>query len=170
MGVERGIVRERFQLRPSKRDRHHGGGRWVRPDWRRPHTGAAAMNAVATPKSPVLNLLEGMTLTAIFQAFPTFTAAVLLVKLSGASELTSRSGSIVTFIVLAMLFQTLAVTWLGPLFPRFFRNAYEPLFYDATLSFGEKIARWRVQPVASLQLLTTVMMLSLLAVAVVSVR
>src|SRR5258705_90211 len=103
---------------------------------------------------------EGMTLTAIFQAFPTFTAAVLLVKLSGASELTSRSGSVVTFIVLAMLFQTLAVAWLGPRFPRFFKNAYEPLFYDGTLSFSEKIARWRVQPVASLQLLTTVMMLS----------
>lgn len=127
------------------------------------------MNAAAPPKSSALNLLEGMTLTAIFQAFPTFTAAVLLVKLSGTSELTSRSGSVVTFIVLAMLFQTLAVTWLGPRFPRFFKNAYEPLFYDTMLSFSEKIARWRVQPVASLQLLTTVMMLSLLAVAVVCV-
>jgi hypothetical protein len=77
-------------------------------------------------------------------------------------------GGVALFIGLAMLFQTLAVTFLGPLFPRFFKNAYEPLFYDATLSFGEKIARWRVQPPASLQLLTTVMMLSLLAVAVVS--
>ena len=128
------------------------------------------MNAVATPKSSASNLIEGMTLTAIFQAFPTFTAAVLLVKLAGSPELTSRPGGVALFIVLAMLLHTLAVTWLGPRFPRFFKNAYEPLFYDATLSFSEKIARWRVQPVASLQLLTTVMMLSLLAVAVVSVR
>ena len=43
------------------------------------------------------------------------------------------------------------------------------MFYDATLFFGEKIARWRVQQMASVQLLTTVMMLSLLAAAVVSV-
>jgi hypothetical protein len=126
------------------------------------------MNAVATPKSPALNLLEGMTLTAIFQAFPTFTAAALLVKLSGSEAIVGRPGGVALFIGLAMLFQTLAVTFLGPLFPRFFKNAYEPLFYDATLSFGEKIARWRVQPPAALQLLTTVMMLSLLAVAVVS--
>jgi hypothetical protein len=126
------------------------------------------MNAVAPPKSPALNLLEGMTLTAIFQAFPTFTAAALLVILSGSEAIVGRPGGVALFIGLAMLFQTLAVTFLGPLFPRFFKNAYEPLFYDATLSFGEKIARWRVQPPASLQLLTTVMMLSLLAVAVVS--
>jgi hypothetical protein len=128
------------------------------------------MNAVATPKSSASNLIEGLTLTAIFQAFPTFTAAVLLVKLAGSPELASPPGGVALFIGLAMLFHTLAVTWLGPRFPRFFKNAYEPLFYDATLSFSEKIARWRVQPVASLQLLTTVMMLSLLAVAVVSVR
>ena len=108
-------------------------------------------------------------MTAVFQAFPTFTAAALLVKLFGASDLTSRPGSAILFIALAMLFHSLTVTWVGPRFPRFFKNVYEPLFYDATLSLSEKIARWRVQPVASRQLLTTVMMLSLLAVAVVSV-
>lgn len=128
------------------------------------------MNAVTTPKPSALNLIEGMTLTAVFQAFPTFTAAALLVKLAGSPERASPPGGVALFIGLAMLFHTLVVTFLGPLFPRFFKNAYEPLFHDATLSFGEKIARWRVQPVASLQLLTTVMMLSLLAVAVVSVR
>jgi hypothetical protein len=127
------------------------------------------MNAVVTPKSPALNLLEGMTLTAVFQAFPTFTAAALLVKLSGSAAIVGRPGGAAIFIVLAMLFQTLAVTWLGPHFPHLFRNVYEPMFYDAMLSFSEKIARWRVQPVASLQLLTTVTMLSLLAAAVVSV-
>jgi hypothetical protein len=126
------------------------------------------MNAVATPKSPALNLLEGMMLTAAVQAFPTFTAAALLVKLSGSEAIVGRPGGAAIFIVLATLFQTLAVTWLGPRIPRVFKNIYEPLFYDATLSFSEKIARWRVQPVASLQLLTTVMMLSLLAAAVVS--
>jgi hypothetical protein len=131
--------------------------------------GANAMNAVVNPKPRVLSQLEGMTLTAIFLAFPIFTTAVLLVKLSGASELTSRPGGVTLFITLAVSFHTFSVTWLGPCFPRFFKNAYEPLFYDATLSFSEKIARWRVQPAASLQLLTTMMMFSVLALAVVSV-
>ena len=126
------------------------------------------MKAVAAPKSPALNLLEGMTLTAIFQAFPTFTAAVLLVKLAGSPERSSPPGGVGLFIGLAMLIQTLTVTLLGSRFPHVLRNVYEPLFYNATISFSDKIARWRVQPVASLQLLTTVMMLSLLAVAVVS--
>ncbi len=127
------------------------------------------MNAVSPRKSSAPSRLEGIVLTAVFQAFPTFTAAALLVKLFGASDLTSRPGSAILFIALAMLFHSLTVTWVGPRFPRFFQNLYEPLFYDATLSLSEKIARWRVQPVASRQLLTTVMMLSLLAVAVVSV-
>jgi hypothetical protein len=44
------------------------------------------------------------------------------------------------------------------------------VFFDASLSFSEKIAQWRAQPKASSQLLATVIMLSLLAVAVASVR
>jgi len=48
-------------------------------------------------------------------------------------------------------------------FPKLFRNSHEPVFYDASLSFSEKIAQWRTQPKASSQLLATVIMLSLLA-------
>ena len=39
---------------------------------------------------------------------------------------------------------------------------------DATLSFGEKLARWRKRP--ALQLVTTVMLLLLLAVTVMTMR
>jgi hypothetical protein len=126
------------------------------------------MNAVAR-KPRALSQFEGMVLSAVFQAFPTFTAAALLVKLSGVSSMTSHAESVVTFIILAVLFQSIAVTCLGPHFPRFFKQAYEPLFYDTTLSLGEKIARWRVQPVTSRQLLTTMMMLSVLGAAVMCV-
>ena len=45
------------------------------------------MNAVAVPKSARLNLLEGMTLTAILQGIPAFAAAVLLLKLVGSSQI-----------------------------------------------------------------------------------
>ena len=68
-----------------------------------------------------------MALTAVFQAFPTFTAAALLVKLSGLSSMTSHAESVVTFILLAVLFQSITVTSLGSRFPRFFKPAYEPL-------------------------------------------
>ena len=95
------------------------------------------MNTVSPRKSRALSQFEGMALTAVFQAFPTFTAAALLVKLSCLSSMTSHAESVVTFIVLAVLFQTIAVTSLGSRFPRFFKQAYEPLFYDTTLSLGD---------------------------------
>ncbi|VIO80177.1 hypothetical protein [Bradyrhizobium ivorense] len=44
------------------------------------------------------------------------------------------------------------------------------LVLDAGLSVSDKIAQWRSQPTVSAPLVSTVIMLSLLAVAVVSVR
>jgi hypothetical protein len=126
------------------------------------------MNATAVQKSRARNLLEGMTLSAMFQALPIFAGAVLLLKLVRAHEIVSQPYGAATFVGLASLFFTLAMPSLGPRFPKFFKN-YEPLFFDASLSFGEKLAQWRAQPKTSLQLVTTVTMLSLLAVAVVSV-
>ncbi len=128
------------------------------------------MNAVAAPKSHRMNQLEGITLTAFFQAFPTFAATVLLLKLAGSRAIVGDPGGAAIFVALATLVHALLTPYLGPKFPKFFRNSYEPLFFDATLSWREKIARWRTQPTASLQLVTTVVMLSVLAVAVVSVR
>lgn len=62
----------------------------------------------------------------------------------------------------------LATPWLGPKFPRWFKTSYEPLFFDATLSLSERLSRWQTQPATSLQLVTNVALLSLLAVGVVS--
>ena len=126
------------------------------------------MNAIAALKSRRLNLLEGMALTAIFQAVPTFAAAVLLIKLAGSDQIVGQPGGAAIFVTLASLLYALAMPYIGPRFPRFSKNSYEPLFFDATLSFSEKLLRWRVQPTTSLQLVTLVMMLSLLAVGVVS--
>jgi hypothetical protein len=126
------------------------------------------MNVTAIPKSRALNWLEGVTLCAIFQGLPTFAGAVLLLKLVRANEIVSQPFGAAIFVALASLFFALAMPSLGPRFPKFFKN-YEPLFFDASLSFSEKLSRWRAQPKTSLQLVTTVMMLSLLAVGVVSV-
>ncbi|ANW04238.1 hypothetical protein [Bradyrhizobium icense] len=119
------------------------------------------MIAIAAPKSSLQNRVEGFALTAIFQGFPTFAAAALLLKLSHHPI----AGGAVLFVVAASIFHGLLTPWLAPKFPKFFRNSYEPLFFDASLSFSDKLAQWRAQPTVSLQLVTNVMMLSVLAVA-----
>ena len=127
------------------------------------------MNAISAPKSASQNRLEGFALTALFQGFPTFAAAALMLKFAGSHEIVGQRYGAAIFVVLAALFYALLTPWLARKFPNRFKHGYEPLFFDASLSFIEKIARWRTQPVTSLQLVTNVMLLSLLAVGVASV-
>jgi hypothetical protein len=133
------------------------------------HRGNTVMNAIAISKSRMQNWLEGTTLTALFQSLPTFVAAAMLLKLGGTSHLVKEPGNLLVFVITTTLLHALVTPWLAPKFPRFFKHSHEPLFFDAGLSFSEKIVRWRTQPPASLQLMANVMMLSLLAVAVMSV-
>jgi hypothetical protein len=77
---------------------------------------------------------------------------------------------VLLFVVLTSVLHGLFTPWLAPKFPRFFRHGYEPLFFNASLSFSEKIAKWRERPTTSVQLVTTVLMLALLGVAVVSMK
>ena len=127
-----------------------------------------AMTAIAAAKSRALNLLEGVTLTAVCQGFPTFASAVMILKLAHSHQIVNDPGGAAIFVPLASLISALIACAFGPKFPRFFKNGYEPAFFDATLSFNDKIATWRKRPMTSVQLVTTVIMLSLLAVAVVS--
>jgi len=127
------------------------------------------MNPAAVPKSHRTNMFEGIALIAIFQGFPIFSGVALLHKLFG-SDMVNPRGSTAIFVVMSSLCFAAAIGYFAPKFPEFFKSIYQPLFFDATLSFNEKAARWRQQPLTSQQLLTMVMMLSVLAVAVVSVR
>jgi hypothetical protein len=129
-------------------------------------TGAAAMNAIAAPKSSVQNRLEGFALTAILQGFPSFAAAALLLKLARHDI----AGGVVLFVVLTSVLHGVLTPWLAPKFPKFLGHGYEPLFFNASLSFAEKIEKWRERPTTSVQLVTSELMLALLAVAVVSMR
>lgn len=122
------------------------------------------MTAVAAAKSSAQNRLEGFALTALLQGFPTFVAAALLLKLARHDA----AGGIVLFVVMTSVLHGLFTPWLAPKFPKFFRHSYEPLFFNAGLSFSEKIAKWRERPTTSVQLVTSQLMLALLAVAVVS--
>ena len=124
------------------------------------------MNAIAAPKSSALNRLEGFALTFLLQGFPTFASAALLLKLAH-HEI---AGGVVLFVVLTSVLHGLFTPWLAPKFPKFFRHGYEPLFFNASLSLAEKIAKWRERPTTSVQLVTSELMLALLAAAVVSMK
>lgn len=126
------------------------------------------MNTAAAPKSHGMNRLEGMTLSALFQGFPIFAAVALMLRLFGSHQLVGHSGGAVIFVALATLFHAMLTPVLARRYPKIVRHGYEPLFFDPALSFGEKLAQWRTQPKTSLQLVTTVLMLSVLAVAVAS--
>ena len=126
------------------------------------------MNAAIVRKSRLQNLLEGFALTTIFQSFPGFAAAALLLKLAGNHDLVGDPG-VALFVAFASLLHALLAVSLGPKLPGFFKTVYEPLFFAPSLSFSEKITQWRTQPVASLQLLAIVLLMSVMAVVTASV-
>ncbi len=127
------------------------------------------MAAIATArKSRLYNALEGLALTATFQSFPTFAAAAFLLKLCGDRDLSGDPGVAIFVAVVSLAHALIAVT-LGPNFPHLFKTVYEPKFFEAHLSLSDKITAWRTQPVASLQLVTIVLMLSVMAVVTASV-
>jgi hypothetical protein len=122
----------------------------------------------AARKSRLRNVLEGFALTAVLQSFPTFAAAALLLKLCGNHDLVGDPGVAIFVAFASLVHATIAVT-LGPSFPAIFKTLYEPKFFDGTLSISDKITEWRTQPVASLQLVTIVLLLSVMAVVTASV-
>lgn len=116
------------------------------------------MPFITASKSGPFNWLEGFALTTILQGFPIFAAASLMVKLLG----DYRGSSPVLTIALASVFYSIFVVSVGSAFPRT-KSGYEAQFFDASLSLSEKIARWRAKPATSLQLMASVLLLSLLA-------
>lgn len=116
------------------------------------------MPFITTTKPVPFNWLEGFALTAILQGFPIFAAASLMVKLLG----DHRGSSPVLTIALASVFYSIFVVSVGLAFPSV-KSGYEAQFFDASLSFSEKIAYWRAKPATSLQLMASVLLLSLLA-------
>ncbi|OKO72195.1 hypothetical protein AC629_38455 [Bradyrhizobium sp. NAS80.1] len=124
--------------------------------------------AVAARKSRLHNALEGLALTATLQSFPTFAAAAFLLKLLGNNDLVGDPG-VAIFVAVASLAHALVAVTFGPSFPAFCKTVYEPKFFDRTLSLADKITEWRTQPVASLQLVTIVLLLSVMAVVTASV-
>jgi hypothetical protein len=134
-----------------------------------PVSGNAAMNTITSAKSSQQNRLEGYALTAMFQGFPMFAGIALCLKLMGAPEIVGDRWGAAIFVALASLIHALLVPWLAPKFPKVIRHGYEPLFFDANLSFAERIARWRMKPAVSIELVSNMLMLAILAVGVTSI-
>jgi hypothetical protein len=126
------------------------------------------MIAISHPKSSALNRLEGFALTALLGGLPTAAITLLTVRLMGNSDIFAVHGGAATVAILMSLFYGLIGPPLGRNFPKRFKYGYEPSFYDADLSIAEKIAQWRVKPLASVQLLSIALVLSLLVVCALS--
>ncbi|HTC99418.1 MAG TPA: hypothetical protein VK734_16925 [Bradyrhizobium sp.] len=124
------------------------------------------MNTITSAKSSQQNRLEGYALTAMFHGFPMFAGIALCLKLMGAPEIVGDRWGAAIFVALASLVHALLVPWLAPKFPKLIRHGYEPLFFDPNLSFAEKIAQWRMKPTVSIELVSNMLMLALLAVGV----
>lgn len=118
-------------------------------------------------KSRQTNFLEGLSLTATLQAFPTFTAAVMMMKLVGTGSIAKDAGGAVMFIATTSMLFALITGWLGPKYPRFFRNSYAPVFFEASLTLKDKVSAWLAQPATQQQMLTGMIMLALLGTAMV---
>jgi hypothetical protein len=152
------------------RDAHHGKTRCERLNLYSAETilgESSAMDTVPVTKSPAVNRREGIMLTAL-QALPAFSGSVLLLKLFGA-RIVNQPGGAVMFVLIACATLGLVSPWLAPKFPKGFKN-YEPLFFDPALSVEEKVQRWLDKPGTAKQLLQTVFMLAILAIAVSSIR
>jgi len=97
-----------------------------------------------------------------------FAVAAFLLKLCGNHDLVGDPG-VAIFVAFASLAHAMLAVTLGPSFPHLFKTVYEPKFFEAHLSLSDKITAWRTQPVASLQLVTIVLLLSVMAVVTASV-
>jgi hypothetical protein len=80
------------------------------------------MSAATATKSRASNLIEGMALSAVFQALPIFASAVLLLKLWGA-DLVGHRYSAAIFVGLSSLFYAAAMPPLASSAFRSLKNA-----------------------------------------------
>src|SRR5262252_6004375 len=89
---------------PAARDPRHAAFHCVPLGWpQSDRPGAAAMNAITDSKTPSQNRLEGFVLTTLFHGFPTYSAAVLMIKLMGAREIVGHPGGAVIFVAVTSL-------------------------------------------------------------------
>jgi hypothetical protein len=127
------------------------------------------MTAVAAPKSRFLNWLEGTALIAVLQGIP-FAANCSMMLLLFGDRLVSSGRGLAIFVLLATLAHALLTPLMsGPRGWKIFEKSYEPVFFDDSLSLADKIATWRVQPRSARQLMRTVILMSLLVIAVLFV-
>ena len=112
--------------------------------------------------------LLGALLVAVMFGLPTFVGAALLLKLFHSSAIVADGLGPVPFVVITSLVTGLMAGWLGPRYPKFFVGSYEPVFFDASLSLRDKIARWLADPRCQQRVLTSMLMVSVLSLMVLA--
>jgi hypothetical protein len=130
--------------------------------------GPAAMTAIAAPKSPLSNWLEGVTLCAILQGLPTYASSALMLRLFHHDMVRTEHRAVFFVVTATLVYALISPLLAGPRCRKIFRSGFEPLFFDPMLSFADKVAQWRSQPRVTVQLVTTVISMSVLAVAALS--
>ena len=80
----------------------------------------------------MLNWLEGVTLSVVLPGLPTLTSAALGLKLAGSGQIVNHPGGAAIFVVTTSIFYALLLPWLARKFPRFVKQSYEPLYFDAS--------------------------------------
>jgi hypothetical protein len=125
------------------------------------------MDADTIVKSRLMNQLEGMALTTLFKALPTFTIARLCMKLLLPGVFHFPGGGVI-FIAASSLIYVASVAHSASRHP--LSRAREQLFFVPSFSFAEKIAHWLAEPAAMRQLVRQMLILELLAVLLLGIR
>jgi hypothetical protein len=100
------------------------------------------MATITARKSDRHNQLEGLALSAVFKFLPLFLMLAWLLKHRSGIPFFSQPGVALMLAVAA----SVSYPWLQQVlelkFPRAFRGACEPSFYDASLSVPQKLQGW----------------------------
>jgi hypothetical protein len=127
------------------------------------------MNAIAAPKSQITNAIEAFLLVAVTQGLPVFGAAALAIRLLSGRLIGAVHQDPLTP-VLGMLFYALLLVVFAPRFPHRFERLHLQPFFDPTLSLARKFISWRDHPQTARVAVTMLLILSVLAIAGMSVR
>jgi hypothetical protein len=111
---------------------------------------------------------EGIFLTSTMSGVPTFAGAAMLLKLFNSGS--GLADHPLAFVIATSIGFAFLVAYLGPKFPMLSKSSYEPLFFDGSLSFTDKVSRWLAETRTAQRLLTNALMLAVLGMAVMGLH
>ncbi|MDC7786313.1 hypothetical protein PQJ75_13405 [Rhodoplanes sp. TEM] len=120
--------------------------------------------------SPLSHRLAGFALHALVSGLPMAASIVLLTRLLGWGSFSEGPVGPIVFSVLYVIFSAALEAWAGPRWPRLHPAGIGHICFDVSLPLAERLERLRLDPLAFRHILTQLAMVSLLALAVLTVR